>query len=196
MDHENPEWTADDFKRARPAAEVLPQLIDKRRYTMYTTVIDDEAEELDDMGSFNHGYVQVRLIVAFDKLGVYTPVTELSLDVSGADLSQFDLRTKEEIKPDICLYPKRGLSRPRDILKMTEMPLLAVEILSPRQGTYSILQKFEAYFSLGIHSCWLVEPTTRVVHIYKDPITRTTYSTGDLIDEKLDIQMAVAEIFE
>lgn len=30
IDDENPEWTAADFKRARPAAEVLPKLIGKR----------------------------------------------------------------------------------------------------------------------------------------------------------------------
>ncbi len=29
IDDENPEWTVADFKRARPAAEVLPQLIGK-----------------------------------------------------------------------------------------------------------------------------------------------------------------------
>lgn len=150
--------------------------------------------EFDDMGSHNHSMVQANLAHLFKRLGLYTVYIELSLDVSRYDLSMFDI--KDELIPDLCIYPKRPLSIPHDILRMTEMPLLAVEILSPRQGTYSILQKFEAYFSLGIHSCWLVEPTTRVVHIYKDPITRTTYSTGDLIDEKLDIQMAIAEIFE
>ena len=30
IDHENPEWTAADFRRARPAAEVLPRLIGKQ----------------------------------------------------------------------------------------------------------------------------------------------------------------------
>jgi uncharacterized protein (DUF4415 family) len=27
VDSENPEWTAEDFQRARPAAEVLPELV-------------------------------------------------------------------------------------------------------------------------------------------------------------------------
>ncbi|MGQ0658985.1 MAG: BrnA antitoxin family protein [Chromatiales bacterium] len=30
IDKENPEWTAADFKRARPASEVLPKLIGKK----------------------------------------------------------------------------------------------------------------------------------------------------------------------
>lgn len=29
-DAENPEWTAEEFKRARPASEVLPELFGKR----------------------------------------------------------------------------------------------------------------------------------------------------------------------
>lgn len=150
--------------------------------------------EFDDMGSHNHSMVQANLAHLFKRLSLYTVYIELSLDVSRYDLSMFDI--KDELIPDVCIYPKRSLSIPHDILRMTEMPLLIVEILSPRQGTYSILQKFEAYFSLGIQSCWLVEPTTRVVHIYKDPITRTTFSTGHVIDEKIDIEMAIAEIFE
>lgn len=79
---------------------------------------------------------------------------------------------------------------------MAEMPLLAVEIQSPRQGTYGILQKFEAYFALGIQSCWLIEPTTRVVHVYVDPTERITFTTGNVIDKKLNIEIPVADIFE
>lgn len=162
---------------------------------MYTPSIEDEIEDLDDMGSFNHGYIQMRLGVLFDRLGAYTPVSEVSLDVSGVDLSQFDLRTKEEIKPDICLYPKRGLSRPKDILKMMEMPLLVVEILSPRQGTYDILEKFRLYFELGVQSCWLVEPAINTVTVYSSMIDWTTFTAGDVIDTKLGIRLPTSEIF-
>jgi uncharacterized protein (DUF4415 family) len=30
IDDENPEWTAADFRRARPAAEVLPRIVGKK----------------------------------------------------------------------------------------------------------------------------------------------------------------------
>lgn len=163
---------------------------------MYTPVIEDEAEGLEDMGSFNHGYVQARLIVGLDKLSAYTPVTEVSLDVSKVDLGQFDLRTKEEIKPDICLYPKRGLSRPRDILKMTEMPVLAIEILSPRQGTYEILEKFRLYFELGVRSCWLVEPALSTVTVYSSSTEWKTFAEGDVVDDTLGIHLALQELFQ
>lgn len=162
---------------------------------MDALTIESELEESVDMGSFNHGYTQARLIVLFDKIGHYTPVTELSLDVSGIDLSQFDLKTKEEMKPDICLYPKRGRSRPRDILRMTEMPLLAVEILSPKQGTYDILEKFKVYFALGISSCWLVDPAINTVTIYSANETWQTFSNHEVIDEQVGIKLPLDEIF-
>ncbi|MFN8486520.1 MAG: Uma2 family endonuclease [Caldilineaceae bacterium] len=163
---------------------------------MYTLTIEDELEEAEDMGSFNHGYTQARLIVLFDRTGQYTPVTELSLDVSGIDLSKFDLKAKEEVKPDICLYAKRGRSRPRDILRMTEMPLLAVEILSPKQGTYDILEKFKVYFELGVKSCWLVDPAINTITVYTSNEQWQTFSGREVVDEQLGIKLKLDEIFD
>lgn len=163
--------------------------------TLEHEIEEDEIEEDENMGSYNHGYIQVRLGILFDRLGNFTPINELSLDVSGVDLSKFDLRTKEEIKPDVCLYPKRGLSQPRDILKMREMPLLAIEILSPRQGVYDILEKFRLYFELGIQSCWLVEPATRVVTVYTSIYDWQAFANNEVIDEKVGIHIPIHEIF-
>lgn len=167
-------------------------------YDVMTLTIDEEEEneEFDQVGSFNHGYTQARLIVLLDRIGGFTPISELSLDVRGTDLSQFDLRTKEELKPDIALYPKRGRSQPRDILRMREMPLIAVEILSPKQGTYDILEKFKAYFELGITSCWLVDPALRTVTVYAANDEWETFSTNEVVDNQFNIRLPLAEIFD
>ena len=161
-------------------------------------VPDDVEEEFDDMGSHNHSMVQANLAYLFKQLGDYTVYSELSLDVSRLDGAQYNL--KDEVIVDVCLYPKRSLSIPRDILRMTEMPPLAVEILSPRQGTGSILEKFEAYFVLGIQSCWLVDPLTQTVHVYRTSTERTTFSNGvsdsQVVDHTLNIKIPIAAIFE
>ena len=145
--------------------------------------------------SFNHGYVHMRLGSFFDRTGYYTPVSQLTLDVSGIDISQFGLRSEEEFKPDICVYPRRGLSRPQDILKMNDMPLLAIEIVSPRQGLYDLINKFRVYFVLGIQSCWLVEPTINAVSVYTAIDRWETYTRDALIDEKLNLHIPVSQIF-
>ncbi|MEZ4737110.1 MAG: Uma2 family endonuclease [Caldilineaceae bacterium] len=83
-----------------------------------------------------------------------------------------------------------------DILRMSEMPLLAIEVLSPKQGGYDILEKFKLYFTLGVQSCWLVIPNTRTVVVYSTPDSFATFGTGEVIDESLGIQIPVEEIFE
>jgi Uma2 family endonuclease len=157
--------------------------------------INDEIEEFEDMGSFNHGYVQVRLGGMFDRMKEFTAVGELSLDVSGIDLSQFDLKSKEEVKPDLSIYPKRGLSHPKDIFRMKEMPLMALEIVSPRQGMYEIAEKVRLYFELGIQSCWVVEPVTHTIIVYASADQWETFARGDVVDEKLGIRLPISEIF-
>lgn len=156
---------------------------------------EHEVREFDGMGSFNHGYLQVRLGGLFDRMPEFTTVGELSLDVSGVDLSQFDLRSKEEVKPDLSIYPKRGLSHPKDILKMKEMPLLALEIVSPKQGMYEIAEKVRLYFSLGVQSCWVVEPVTQAITVYASVDEWEIFARGDVVDTKVGIRLSINAIF-
>ncbi len=152
-------------------------------------------EESYDMGSYNHSYLQTRLGKLLDS-DKYTAFSDLSLDVSTFDLSQFKFSVKEELKPDVCLYPKRKFHRPNDILKMSEMPLLAIEILSPKQGSYDILEKFKVYFALGIKSCWLVEPAIETIAVYSSLDKRINFVCDKVVDDILGIQLPMVEIFD
>lgn len=154
----------------------------------------DEYESIDDMGAFNHSVIQGNLAHLFKRLGDFTVPVELSLDSSSLDKSRF--LVGNEMKPDICIYAKRGLSKPKDILRMTEMPLLVVEFVSPRQALQDILDKFEAYFELGVHSCWLVEPIQEIISVYSSLDEHDVFVQGEVIDKKLQIQLPIAEIFE
>lgn len=155
---------------------------------------EEEEEEVEDMGSYNHSTVQANLAFVFKQLGNYSVAIELSLDSSSLDKTRYNV--KDELIPDVCIYPKRDLSIPFDILKMDEMPLLVVEVLSPRQFIASLLEKFRAYFALGIISCWLVEPTTRTVHVYTSMTQWQTFTVADVIhDPALNIDIPCAEVF-
>ena len=153
-----------------------------------------EDQEFDDVGSYNHSTVQANVAYVLKRLGSYSVSCELSLDSSSLNKEEFSVGS--ELKPDVCIYPKRGLSKPFDVLKMAEMPLLAVEILSPRQGQFGILQKFEAYFALGIRSCWLVDTTRDNVTVYKNVTQYHTFTDGDVVDDTLSIAVSLSEIFE
>ena len=158
-----------------------------------------ENEEFQDVGSFNHSCLQTNVSTLLKNTGKYTVCIELSLDLSNLDLSQFDLKAKEELKPDICIYPKRKINPTHDILKMSEMPLLAIEILSPKQGTYDILEKFKAYFELGIQSCWLVIPSNLSITVYSNIDNFKNFVndlSDEIIDSVLDIRLPIQDIFE
>jgi Uma2 family endonuclease len=153
-----------------------------------------ESEESVDMGSLNHSAIQVNLAVLLKQVGTFSVYTELSLDTSRLDKTKY--KFKEEIKPDVCIYPKRGLSRPYDILKMTEMPILAIEILSPKQGIQEIVEKIDAYFALGVRSCWLIDPTTAIVIVYRALDERNVFASGEVIDDMIGIRLPFDEIFD
>jgi Uma2 family endonuclease len=165
------------------------------------TSVEIKTEEHQDMGSLNHSFVQTRLAGLLFNDERFTTLVELSLDVSKADLSQFGLKAKEELKPDVCLYPKGtfGLRR-RDLLRISQMPLLAIEIISTRQYLDDILAKFEAYFALEVKSCWLVIPVLESITAYSQTLDNfkpfeISRSDAEVIDEVLDIHLPLVKVF-
>ena len=153
----------------------------------------DEEEEFDDMGSYNHSLVQGNLAYLLRSSGTYSAFIELSLDASALDPHEFPT-IKNELIPDVCIYPKRTVID-YDILRMKEMPPLAIEVISPRQGTFGILAKFRAYFALGVQSCWLVDPINRTVRVFSTNDESETFAEGQVRDSVLDLSIPLKEIF-
>ncbi len=141
--------------------------------------------------SFNHAYIGANLVLLFGKLNLYTILIEVSLEIQG-----------KEYVPDVALYSKRkmqrsGLPPSEDIIRMTEMPLLAIEVLSPKQSTQDVIDKIKVYFENGIKSCWFINPTIHTVTVYKSfKDFRTYVENMDLEDDSLGIKMSVSEIFD
>ncbi|MDM8561423.1 Uma2 family endonuclease [Candidatus Parabeggiatoa sp. HSG14] len=171
----------------------MKELIEKIENDEYQQ--DDEVLE---MPSRNHSFTQARITSLLSNDERFTPFVELSLDVSQTDLTQFGLKIKEEIIPDICLYPNSvGFNDEDDDLKMQDMPLLAIEIISPRQAISDLLAKFKAYFALGVKSCWLIIPPLKTVAVYSQPSHFKTFAMDmtEVIDEVMDIRLPIHKIF-
>jgi len=164
--------------------------------------MNDLAETEQKMGSLNHSFVQTRLAGLLFNDERFTTLVELSLEVSQIDLSQFGLKAKDELKPDICLYPKgKFCLRRRDLLRISEMPLLAIEIISPRQYLDDILAKFEAYFALDIKTCWLVTPVLESINVYSQTLDNfksfaVSRDDTEIIDEILNIRLSLQQVFK
>jgi len=162
---------------------------------------NDEYQEYEEqkMGSWNHSVTQSRVASLFSNDERFIVPVELSLDISQIDLSQFGLKVKEELIPDVCLYPK-DVPHPKrgdDILKMRDMPLLVTEVLSPKQSIDDIIAKFKAYFALGVKSCWLVVPANESVTVYSTPHQFRSFGTEakEIVDDTLDIRLPIQKLF-
>lgn len=161
---------------------------------------DDQNEDI-FMGSLSHGIAQANMTTLLSNDDRFRIITELSLDASQIDLSQFGLKAKEELIPDVCLYSKKEVQRPTrgdDIPKMSKMPLLVIEVLSLKQTIDDIVTKFKAYFALGIKSCWLVIPANESVTVYSKPGDFVSFGTkeDEVVDEVMDIHLPIQKIFE
>jgi Uma2 family endonuclease len=165
-----------------------------------------EDEGPPDMGSLHHSTTQANLtgmLINNKKLAV---LVELSLDTKQIDLSQFGLKAKDELKPDVCAYIKHSPKQPSpkkprldtDVLKVPKMPELAIEVLSPSQSINELLRKFDAFFALGIKSCWLVIPSLEIVKVFSQDSHKTFDIQHDteVIDESIDIRLSLQKIFE
>ena len=166
--------------------------------------MDEQYQELPENGEFkvpskNHSLAVGRLAGLLYLDERFTVMPELSLDMNQIDLSQYGLKAKDELVPDICLYPEENQIDFSDFdeLKVKQVPLLAIEVLSPQQGISQIIAKFHAYFALGVKSCWLVTPVTKSITIYSQPGKPKTFDINDseLIDEVIDIRLPTQKIF-
>ncbi|EDN69149.1 protein containing DUF820 [Beggiatoa sp. PS] len=155
-------------------------------------------EVIEKMPSRNHSFTQARITSLLSNDERFTPFVELSLDASQTDLTQFGLKIKEEIIPDICIYPESvGFNDEDDEQKMQKMPLLTIEILSPKQAISDILAKFKAYFALGVKSCWLIVPSLKTVAVYSQPNHFRTFGMDatEVFDDIMDIRLPIQKIF-
>jgi Uma2 family endonuclease len=136
--------------------------------------------------SYNYSYAKAKLIGALLKLENFTVFSELTLRIDDKNHT-----------PDVCLYPKRevDLSLP-DTSEIAEMPSLAIEILSHTQTIEDILERFALYFHATVKSCWLVCPVGGAIVVYALPEKARRFSTGDIIDEQLDIRVPLGDIFD
>jgi len=157
-------------------------------------VIDDEES---DMGSINHSLAQVMIASLLVNDERFTVLTELSLDISQHDFSKYGVKAKE-LKPDVCIYSNEVGYQESDIIKMTDMPLLAIEILSPTQGTKELKDKIHAYFDLGVKSCWLVIPDVKLISVYakEGGFKNFDMSDTEVIDEVMDIRLPIQNVFK
>ena len=105
--------------------------------------------------SFNDSYLCSQIISELMRNPPIRPLLSLTLDIH------------EGLTPDISVYPKEKI-RPnfwQDFIKYPEMPILAIEIVSPSQNIQSLLEKAAVLVAHGVKAVWTVEPFGRSIFV-------------------------------
>lgn len=149
---------------------------------------EDEENFVIDMPSYNHSIVQSNLAAAFrvKYRNEYRALTQPTI-----------LLEDWESEPDVAIFPKRPVIWHKDEVKIKEIPLIVIEIISPRQAQQDIMMKLEKYFNAGVESCWLINPLTAMVSVYNQDWKRTVYAdmNAEIQDAVSDISIDFEEIF-
>lgn len=135
--------------------------------------------------SLNHGQIQFLLSGALlPYRDDFTIASELTLELGD-----------EWITPDLCVYPKLDIDYQQDVVRMTEPPLLAIEIVSPTQSTQEVVDRINDMLEAGVESCWLVQPATETITIFTGDEKLATVSSGTLRDPATEIEVDVSDVF-
>jgi Uma2 family endonuclease len=166
-------------------------VFDARKTTRKREIDTYKLERNKPMPSLDHSLIESQLgfILRRDYRNEYTSMTELSLET-----------LPKGSTPDICIYPKmnRELGKQPDVVKMTQMPLTTVEILSSTQSLSSIIQKIkEYYFPAGVKSAWVIIPELLAIVLYSpDKDDYEWFKSGKMTDPATGITVDVKEVFD
>jgi Uma2 family endonuclease len=100
------------------------------------------------------------------------------------------------VVPDLAVFPPMKIDVLNDEIRVTEVPLAVVEILSPQQPLPDVTLKSEIYFELGVQSYWLVIPPLRSVYVFDSPRNSNAFVNDEVLrDPHLQVEIPLSEIF-
>jgi Uma2 family endonuclease len=117
--------------------------------------------------SLYHSAIAINIGGELVKQKEFRAHSELTVVIDGADY-----------QPDISVYKRKKLHfiSEQDEPKTEELPLLAIEIVSPSQTMNELIKKAEFYVGSGVPSIW-------IVHLQPHSITVKTQSETNIYHE-------------
>ena len=147
---------------------------------------DYEMERGKPMPSKNHSRLQQRIGVelAIHYSEQYDTYSELSLEAPNPPFI-----------PDLCLFPAEPSNWREDEIRVSDVPLTVIEIVSPSQTDTELTEKSKAYFAAGVKSYWLVQPVLRTVFVLLPDGDELVFHNDLLTDPTNDISIDLKKVF-
>ena len=84
----------------------------------------------------------------------------------------------------------------KDVLRRPDAPIIAIEILSPRQALDDITTKIDTiYFPADVKVAWIIFPTLQTVHVLTPDGKTKAYTEGVIRDPTTGIEISIDDIF-
>lgn len=150
----------------------------------------DETAELEiekNMASKNHARIQSRL----------AKMLNVQYDENFDIYTEFEIELLEKrVIPDLSIYPIEPSDWKNDVIRGDTAPLLAIEILSPRQAFNDITDKIHTiYFPSGMASVWVVLPPVESIMVFKPNQKTQTFNEGLLKDAASGFEVDLDKVF-
>ena len=141
---------------------------------------------LEETMSLNHSRLTYRLSVLLSAYeDKYDIMPELELEL-----------TSGRGKPDVAIFPKLTYNWEEDVIRYTNPPITAIEILSPTQAFDSLTTKIrKIYFPAGVQSAWLVVPSVKAVHLFLPGQPVSIITSGNFYDPASTVSLSIDSIF-
>ena len=111
------------------------------------------ADSGEDMPTLNHSNLCADIMEQIWETRTFKPLPELTLDIGKGITPDISVYLRERMKPDYW----------HDVVRYSEMPLLAIEVVSPSQGVQGLVEKAEMLLANGVKAVWVVEPVTKSI---------------------------------
>ena len=134
--------------------------------------------ELIDMASSTSGHNRIALelgsrFLTFLKAypyGVVIPETEFAL---GRD---------RRLQPAMAVFSLEAWQRVNEWkVPVLEIPLIAVEVVSPSESAILLNRKIKAYLDAGVKEVWIIYPDTKEIYVF-DSIIARHYEVGQTLE--------------
>ena len=145
-------------------------------------------------GGIGHSYIA---ITVGGELGNHALSQKLGVTLESS--ACYRMRSGNILKPSVSFVAKDRLTEKRLSTKAFEgAPDLAVEVISPTDIWWEIMQKLDEYFSSGCRLVWLISPLDQRVLVYRQEQRNQILELGDLLDGEEVVpgfSMPVADLF-
>ncbi len=149
-------------------------------------VLELEEFQTEDIMSVNHSRTIQRVSTYLERYDdLYDILPELEMKLNG-----------KPVKPDVSVYPNLPEDWDTDVIFITEPPIIAVEVLSPKQAMTDITDKINnIYFPAGVQSVWIIVPLLQTITIRTPDGKKITFSEGTIKDPITGIEIPFDQIF-